>query len=100
MSIYHRENTGIKTPQGRSCDYFGVSLLGADLKKNKAHAEVYFYEHEEDAARELIPNHVRVIEWDIVEETSIAMGVVKLLSFEDAVTTVGDKVSFSNSTKI
>ncbi len=100
VTIYYKQNTGITTPQGESCDYFIINKLGVDLANRRGFAEVYYYERKEHAQATTAANASRLIEWDISKEQSVADAITTLLSFKEVDTTAGDKVTFTNSTPL
>lgn len=98
--IRYRENTGIKTPQGRGCDCFVITNIGANLLTGVAYCTVDFYEHGEDFVDGLPANASRRVEWPIVVETSIENGMASVLSFDSVKTTSEDTISLSNSIEL
>ena len=97
MDLRFRENSGIKTPQQRNCDYFVLAQIGANLLTGMAYCEIQFFEHSEDALNGLPANSQRRLEWLIVSATDVTSGTSKVLEFENFETTSGDLISLNNS---
>jgi hypothetical protein len=98
MDIYYKENTGLKTAQEYNTDYFAIKRIGADLENNKAFAEIYFWEKSKDAGVK-VPNLSRMIEWEIVKETSIDAGVQTLFTAKTLETTNKETITLQAPVK-
>ena len=100
MTIYYKENIGLKTAQGEPCDYFTINTIGAKLAINRAEAEILFWERLEHAHGGKPANLSRTIQWDIVKETSIDAGVETLFTSAELQTTNGETITLQNPSQV
>ena len=100
VTVYYKENSGIKTPQNEDCKFFVIDEAGAKINKPKAFGEILFYEKREHADNELEPNASRRVEWTRENEASIPAGIERILSFENKETTSGDIITLKGAIKL
>lgn len=100
MTIFHKENTGLKTAQGEPCDYFVIDTIGAKMTINRAEATILFWERLEHAQNGKPANLSRTIQWDINKETSIDAGIETLFTSDELTTTNGETISLKNPNQV
>ena len=98
MTIYYKENTGLKTPQDHNLDYFIIVKAGNDYKLSECFAEIIFYQFLEDAQTNKPANAQRTCQWSPNIDCTSVM-IAELFSFDSITTTAMDVITLQNPTE-